>query len=116
MGALALQPPSAMALRTEKATGHVTGGRGRLREGLRPPRTPAAAIERNGHSMLVWERLQSDDEHLVITRAKLPKGWLVRVVSNASGGLTFYPDQDHLWDGTSEGRRAAEPIAAPART
>ena len=35
-----------------------------------------------------------------IYRAKVPGGWLVLVMHNTSG-LTFYPDPDHKWDGTS---------------
>lgn len=53
---------------------------------------------------LVWEELKSSradggvfalqwDVH----RAKVPGGWLVLVIHNATG-LTFYPDPDHKWD------------------
>ena len=33
----------------------------------------------------------------VTLRAKVPNGWLVSVGS----GVTFYPDPEHQWDGTS---------------
>ncbi|MGE5487874.1 MAG: hypothetical protein ACM3ZB_08665 [bacterium] len=43
---------------------------------------------------LVWERL---DSTIPCQRAKVPGGWLVA----ADGGLAFYPDAGHSWDGTS---------------
>jgi hypothetical protein len=55
---------------------------------------------------LVWHKLNSSraeggvfklgDVH----RTKVPGGWLVLVVNNATG-LTFYPDPEHNWDGGS---------------
>jgi hypothetical protein len=56
---------------------------------------------------LVWEDLRSSragGEILKlgwdIYRARVPGGWLVLVIHNTSG-LTFYPDPEHRWDGTS---------------
>jgi len=35
-------------------------------------------------------------------RAKVPGGWLVNVIVTQIGGsVTFVPDPDHTWDGTS---------------
>jgi hypothetical protein len=56
---------------------------------------------------LVWEKLNSSrrgggiiklgwDVH----RAKVPGGWLLLVIHNATG-TTFYPDPEHRWDGGS---------------
>jgi hypothetical protein len=36
-----------------------------------------------------------------MNRAKVPGGWLVIATSNSGGGLTFYPDPQHKWDGGS---------------
>jgi hypothetical protein len=55
---------------------------------------------------LVWHKLNSSsaDGRFFkvgnVYRAKVPGGWLVLVVDNASG-LTFYPDPKHNWDGSS---------------
>ena len=55
-----------------------------------------------------WE--QESDRHEeyygVMYRAKVPGGWLVKVMlnsfkPNAAVSLTFYPDPDHSWDGNS---------------
>jgi hypothetical protein len=43
---------------------------------------------------LKWETLRSNPAAL---RAKVPGGWLVTV----SSSVAFYPDADHVWDGTS---------------
>ncbi|MGC9972158.1 MAG: hypothetical protein ABSE56_16380 [Bryobacteraceae bacterium] len=43
---------------------------------------------------LKWETLRSNPAAL---RAKVPGGWLVTVYSS----VAFYPDPDHVWDGTS---------------
>ena len=50
---------------------------------------------------LVWEQLNSDGGgvlHWDVHRAKVPGGWLVLVIHNATG-LTFYADPEHRWDG-----------------
>jgi hypothetical protein len=36
-----------------------------------------------------------------VSRARIPGGWLLISTSNAGGGCTFYPDQEHKWDGGS---------------
>jgi len=49
-----------------------------------------------------------------VSRAKVPGGWLLVAIGNSGGGLTFYSDPQHRWDGNSladEGAKA--PLAAP---
>lgn len=55
---------------------------------------------------LIWEKLNCKNQPfggLGIWRAKVPGGWLVAVRSGGSkgGGVTFYPDPKHQWDGGS---------------
>jgi hypothetical protein len=59
---------------------------------------------------LNWERLTTSDEICAhVLRSKVPGGWLVYVfnvnedrnVAYAHGGLTFYPDPKHKWNGAS---------------
>ena len=50
---------------------------------------------------MVWEKLPSDDFFSLVRRAKVPGGWLVYVCYGATAGVTFYPDPDHTWDGSS---------------
>jgi hypothetical protein len=45
-------------------------------------------------SGLVWQALKSTEP---CSRAKVPGGWLVC----AGGGMAFYPDPEHAWDGAS---------------
>ena len=57
---------------------------------------------------LVWHKLNSSSraEGRVfklgwdVHRTKVPGGWLVLVIHNATGD-TFYPDPEHNWDGVS---------------
>jgi hypothetical protein len=40
-------------------------------------------------------------------RARVPGGWLVFIRTpgpSGLGGVTFYPDPKHAWDGGSQGR------------
>jgi hypothetical protein len=46
---------------------------------------------------LQWAPVESS--HVPLLRAKVKGGWLIAASSGAS--LTFYPDPDHEWDGTS---------------
>jgi hypothetical protein len=39
-----------------------------------------------------------------VLRASVPGGWFVYVGYNNQGGVTFYPDPDHRWDGRSAAR------------
>jgi hypothetical protein len=38
---------------------------------------------------------------LRLSRAKIPGGWLLIAMTNSGGGLTFYSDPQHKWDGSS---------------
>ncbi len=44
---------------------------------------------------LKWEAMHSS---IPASRCKVPGGWLVSVTN---GGLTFFPDAEHAWDGSS---------------
>ncbi len=44
---------------------------------------------------LKWEAIHSS---IPASRCKVPGGWLVSITN---GGLTFMPDADHVWDGSS---------------
>ncbi len=65
-----------------------------------------AKSESTAQGELLWHKLNSScSEGRVFSlgnvyRAKVPGGWLVVVVDNASG-VTFYPDPEHNWDGGS---------------
>jgi len=49
-----------------------------------------------------------------VSRAKIPGGWLLIVTSNSGGGLTFYSDPQHKWDGNSlADEHAKATLAAP---
>ena len=52
---------------------------------------------------LAFEALKTDEwKELEVRRAKTPGGWLVLATWGAGrGGLTFYPDPEHRWDGGS---------------
>ena len=69
------------------------------------PAAPAAPAERTApaepvtvtsEAKLQWEPL--DSSHYALLRAKVPGGWLVAL---AGASVTFYPDPEHLWDGSS---------------
>ena len=63
---------------------------------------------------LTWQRLESDDSHIVAYRARVRGGWLVSIWaatalanakgkplpdgSNLGGGLTFVPDRAGRWN------------------
>lgn len=46
-------------------------------------------------ALLQWEPLSSS---IPASRAKVPGGWLISITN---GGMTFYPDPNHSWDGAS---------------
>ena len=79
----ASQPASAPAGAPPKPAAHAAG----------PAPTPEPATK----SDLLWEELASS--HAPLLRAKVPGGWLLS--SGAGGGLAFYPDPGHAWDGAS---------------
>ena len=51
--------------------------------------------------MLKWENLKSSSKYIFVARAKVPGGWLITVSCPEGAGLTFYPDPNHEWDGSS---------------
>ncbi len=59
-----------------------------------PAPTPAPAPAPADPRYIRWESIPSN---LPSHRAKVPGGWLV----SAGHGLTFLPDPDHAWEGSS---------------
>ncbi len=62
---------------------------------------------------LSWENLADPEMGGAVWRSKVPGGWLVYVYNYSDfsdenvgswghGGLTFYPDPKHEWNGGSE--------------
>jgi hypothetical protein len=47
---------------------------------------------------LHWEKLKSN---IATWRSKVPGGWLLMSSNGYGGGITFYPDANHDWDGES---------------
>jgi len=52
-------------------------------------------------SKLKFEKLEVEGQSVRVNRAKIPGGWLLVVMSNSGGGVTFCPDPEHKWDGKS---------------
>ncbi len=50
--------------------------------------------------MIEWEALGHNTTGSVY-RAKVYGGWLVRISAYEAEALTFYPDPNHVWDGSS---------------
>ena len=50
-----------------------------------------------------------------VSRAKIPGGWLLIVTSSSGGGLTFYSDPQHKWDGNSLANEGAKATLAAHR-
>ena len=36
-------------------------------------------------------------------RARVPGGWLIFICTPGLGGVTFYPDPNHAWEGGTQG-------------
>ncbi len=49
------------------------------------------------NEMIKWEKLNNNWPNCSTYRAKVLGGWLV----TAGDGLTFYPDPEHKWDGST---------------
>jgi hypothetical protein len=69
------------------------------------PAVPAAPVPQTAPgepvaSKLQWEQLDSGPgmPGPYLLRAKVPGGWLVAL---AGASVTFYPDPEHQWDGSS---------------
>ncbi len=50
---------------------------------------------------LHFSSMSVDGATMWIARAKVPGGWLIASAVGQSGAVTFYPDPEHKWDGTS---------------
>jgi hypothetical protein len=50
---------------------------------------------------LEWESLSALGDVIGTYRTKVLGGWLIFVDSGAASGLTFLPDPQHHWDGSS---------------
>jgi hypothetical protein len=50
--------------------------------------------------MIKWEQLKHDESGKIY-RAKVPGGWLILFGRSMEGMITFYPDPEHAWDGSS---------------
>jgi len=50
---------------------------------------------------LKFEKLDVDALSARVSRARIPGGWLLIATSSSGGGVTFYPDPQHKWDGGS---------------
>ena len=66
-------------------------------------------------SKLKFETLDDDNQAMRVNRAKVPGGWLLVVLSNSGGGLTFYPDPEHKWDGGSVADDPGKPALVSQR-
>ncbi len=59
--------------------------------------------------MLIWEEVKCEQKEKSFLsqgmpsmwRTKVPGGWLVRIMDGAADGAFFYPDPEHVWDGSS---------------
>lgn len=74
----------------------VDGGAAAMANGGTAAAAPAPA-GRPAPARIEWTELPSS--HHQVLRAGVPGGWLV---STGAGGLAFYPDPDHAWDGTAQ--------------
>ena len=63
----------------------------------------ATVAEGIGEQLVVWEELASRGGRLAMLRAKVPGGWLIYAADgyHHHGGITFYPDPEHRWNGSS---------------
>jgi hypothetical protein len=62
---------------------------------------------------LQFEKLDVGALSARVHRTMIPGGWLLLVTSNSGGGLTFYSDPEHKWDGNSlpeNSRKAAKAV------
>jgi hypothetical protein len=62
--------------------------------GSAPTASASTPVAKPEHK-LKWEAMSSS---IPGSRAKVPGGWLVSITN---GGLTFLPDAEHSWDGSS---------------
>ncbi len=57
------------------------------------------APEKAGGEAIEWTEMRSSGGLLAVYRARVSGGWLVYACNgyHHHGGLTFYPDPEHLW-------------------
>ena len=68
---------------------------GRAAYAVEPQEKPGKA-----KATLTWQNIE-DVGSTSNFRSKIPGGWLVNIVGRQGVGLTFVPDSEHKWDGTS---------------
>jgi hypothetical protein len=59
--------------------------------------------------MLIWEEVKCEKQDKSffsigmssLWRTKVPGGWLVRIMVGEADSAFFYPDPEHVWDGSS---------------
>ena len=67
---------------------------------------PSANAVQQAAAKLTWQTVWGDHTQRLV-RAKVPGGWLLRLSGLSSGGgvsgggITFYPDPSHSWNGSS---------------
>ncbi len=59
----------------------------------------AVAPRESAGPALEWSEVRSSGGLLAVYRAEVPGGWLVYACNgyHHHGGVTFYPDPNHLW-------------------
>jgi hypothetical protein len=84
--------------------GHV--GVLRTRSGVSPVQKGAYPLR----ALSCWSQFMMKFEEVInahgrsgmaISRCKVPGGWLILLDWGGTSGITFYPDPDHVWDGSS---------------
>jgi hypothetical protein len=65
-------------------------------------RVGTAASRNEEPQFIDWEPIESG-KGLTVLRVRVPGGWLVYASNNFHhhGGLAFYPDPEHQWNGGS---------------
>jgi hypothetical protein len=71
-----------------------------------PGEASVASVAADGRAkpperLLQWERLRSN--YGDVRRTKVPGGWLISMEAGNCGGLVFYPDSGHRWNGEGAG-------------
>jgi hypothetical protein len=63
----------------------------------------AANPETEEAAIMIWREVRSTGGLLAVYRAKMPGGWLVYVGNgyHHHGGVTFFPDPNHTWNGAT---------------
>jgi hypothetical protein len=51
---------------------------------------------------LIWEHIKNENGPQRSQRAKITGGWLFCVQQELGSGVTFIPDPEHKWNGSSK--------------